>query len=361
MNGEQNEVAEQTVASSGPAGPIDRARLVYRWDLDKTYLRTEFDTLRDLVARAFERAADKRTVPGAAALLREIRGAGPAGLFILSGSPEQMRRVLEAKLRLDGIQWDGFTLKPQLRNLLRGHFRFLRDQVGYKLGTLLASREPLAVELDEILFGDDAENDVFIYSLYSDIVAGRVSNDALLGVLQQAAVTEEQIPELLRLVTRLPKRPCVRHIFIHLDRMSPLDTFAAYGPRVCPFYNYFQPALVLVEAGALDPRAALRVAADLVIDQGFAADALAASFAELSRRGQVGERARDAVCDALSEMSSREYAGATATLRALLPELRAIRAAPHERVLPDALDYVELLARDRARAKTAKLRVLNRR
>jgi hypothetical protein len=361
VSSEPTEPIEHAVVPSGPEGPIDRSRLVYRWDLDKTYLRTEFDTLRDLLSRAFERAADKRTVPGAAALLREIRGAGPAGLFILSGSPEQMRRVLEAKLRLDGIRWDGFTLKPQLRNLLRGHFKFLRDQVGYKLGAMLASREPLAVELDEILFGDDAENDVFIYSLYADIIAGRVSNETLLGVLQRAAVTEEQIPELMRLVARLPKRPSVRHIFIHLDRMSPLDTFAAYGPRVCPFYNYFQPALVLVEAGALDARAALRVAADLVIDQGFTADALAASFAELGRRGQVGERARDAVCAALSEMKPGEYAGAEPSLRALLVELKAARAHNFTPVMPEALDYVALLAEDRARAKTAKLRVLSRR
>lgn len=361
MSGEADEQMEHGVVPSGPDEPVDRARLVYRWDLDKTYLRTEFDTVRDLLSRAFERASDKRTVPGAAALLREIRGAGPAGLFILSGSPEQMRRVLEAKLRLDGIHWDGFTLKPQLRNLLRGHFKFLRDQVGYKLGAMLASREPLAVELDEILFGDDAENDVFIYSLYADILAGRVPSDVLLGVLRRAAVTEEQIPELLRLVARLPKRPSVRHIFIHLDRMSPLDTFAAYGPRVCPFYNYFQPALVLVEAGALDARAALRVAADLVIDQGFTADALAASFADVARRGQAGQGALDAVCGALDEMGSAEYAGASPTLRALLTELRALRPAKLTPRVPDALDYIELLATDRARARTAKLRVLGRR
>jgi hypothetical protein len=226
---------------------------------------------------------------------------------------------------------------------------------------MLASREPLAVELDEILFGDDAENDVFIYSLYADIIAGRVSSDMLLGVLQRAAVTEEQIPELIRLVARLPKRPSVRHIFIHLDRMSPLDTFAAYGSRVCPFYNYFQPALVLVEAGALDARAALRVAADLVIDQGFTADALAASFAELSRRGQAGERARDEVCAALTDMNPADFAGAAPALRALLTELRAQPISVRTDQAPGELNYIELLATDRARAKTAKLRVLSRR
>ena len=60
--------------SVGPPGPVDRKRLVYRWDLDKTYLRTDFDTLKDLWRRAIERPADKRTVPGAAPLLREILG-----------------------------------------------------------------------------------------------------------------------------------------------------------------------------------------------------------------------------------------------------------------------------------------------
>src|SRR5690606_37930766 len=49
------------------------SKLVYRWDLDKTYLRTEFDTVRDLLRTAVESPARKRTVPGASALLRELR------------------------------------------------------------------------------------------------------------------------------------------------------------------------------------------------------------------------------------------------------------------------------------------------
>src|SRR5688572_19482405 len=141
---------------------LDRERLVYRWDLDKTYLRTEFDSVRDLVRLAFESAAQKRTVPGAAALLRELRATEPLGIYIVSGSPEQLRRVLEAKLRLDGIKWDSFTLKPQLKNLLKGRFRLIKDQVGYKLGALLDSRASLPAEIDEFLFGDDAEADAFI-------------------------------------------------------------------------------------------------------------------------------------------------------------------------------------------------------
>ncbi|HEY3592838.1 MAG TPA: hypothetical protein VGL13_03150, partial [Polyangiaceae bacterium] len=84
---------------------------IARWDLDKTYLRTEFDTLRDIIRTAFERPEEKRTVPGAATLMREIAAVG-ASIHILSGSPEQLRARLEEKLRLDGARWDSFTLKP---------------------------------------------------------------------------------------------------------------------------------------------------------------------------------------------------------------------------------------------------------
>src|SRR3954466_812196 len=115
------------------------SRHISRWDLDKTYLRTEFDTMRDLVKTAFERADEKRTNPRASTLPREMVSAD-VSVHILSGSPEQMRRRLEDKLRLDGISWDSFTLKPHLQNLLRLRFRAVKDQLGYKLPALLQAR-----------------------------------------------------------------------------------------------------------------------------------------------------------------------------------------------------------------------------
>ena len=74
---------------------------IYRWDLDKTYLQTEFDTLRQLVRTAFQKASEKKAVPGAAALIRELKGP-ESRLCIVSGSPTQMRAVLAEKLKLDG-------------------------------------------------------------------------------------------------------------------------------------------------------------------------------------------------------------------------------------------------------------------
>src|SRR6202046_3982431 len=130
------------VAAAGGCGnesTVGLASHIARWDLDKTYLRTEFDTLRDLVKTALERPDQKRTNPGAATLLREMVRAG-ISVHILSGSPEQMRRRLEDKLRLDGISWDSFTLKPNLQNVLRLRFRALKDQLGYKLPALLQAR-----------------------------------------------------------------------------------------------------------------------------------------------------------------------------------------------------------------------------
>ena len=118
-------------------------RRIYRWDLDKTYLQTEFDTVRQLVRTALQKASEKQAVPGRG-------GADPraprAGRLARSASsraaPRQMRNVLEAKLKLDGVEWDELVLKDNVRNLLRGRFRALRGQVGYKLPVLLESRDP---------------------------------------------------------------------------------------------------------------------------------------------------------------------------------------------------------------------------
>jgi hypothetical protein len=342
---------------------LDRRRLIYRWDLDKTYLRTEFDTMRDLVRTAFEPATAKRTVPGAAVLLREICRTGPAGVTILSGSPEQMRRVLEKKLRLDGIQWSSFTLKPSLHNLLRGRFRFVRDQLGYKLAALLASRVLTDVANDEVCFGDDAEADAFIYSLYADLCAGRVSQDLLLELFTTARTYPVEVPRLLRLAAEIPKRESLRHIFIHLDRVSAPEDFAALGTRVCPFFNYLQPALVLLEGGGIDAASAFRVAAELVVDHAFTSDGLVASYADLVRRKHLGAGAALTLAEAAPMLTREKFATAAPVLRAFVTELEkrlpSFPEAPG--VVVEPIDYVRFFASDRERAHAAKRRASPRR
>jgi hypothetical protein len=336
---------------------LDPASTVYRWDLDKTYLSTDFDSLRGLFRAALEKAEDKRTFPGARPLLRELCATQPAGLYILSGSPEQMRRVIEQKLTLDGIVWNELVLKPSLNRLLRGRFRFLRDQVSYKLRALLASRAAMERRCPEVMFGDDAEADGFVYSLYVDLCEGRVGLDVLAAVLEVSRAYDDDAAELLELARAVPKGEVGRRIFIHLERIEPSDVFSVFGPRVCAFHNYFQPALVLLEDGLLSADAALRVGLDLVDVHQFNPDVLAASYADLAERRLLGARTAEEVREAVARVP-RTSVEASEALSALAQVMASTAVVPvaDAPVIAEPLDYVALLPRDRERAHRAKAR-----
>jgi hypothetical protein len=333
---------------------------VARWDLDKTYLRTEFDTLRDLVKTALERPDQKRTNPGASTLLREMVRAG-VRIHILSGSPEQMRSRLEDKLRLDGITWDSFTLKPNLQNLLRLRFRAMKDQLGYKLPALLSARARLASNgeppsaITETLFGDDAEADAYVYSLYADFVAGRVGEDVLLRVLEGGRVYEDVVAEAMETARTIEHADVVQRVLIHLDQQTPPDDFRPYGPRAVPFYNYLQAAFVLQEDGRLGADGVLRVAVELVTEHRFDGDALARSYLDLARRGHLRGTAVGALGEGLDAWRTAGPVPASDELGAMVARLPAMaegaRAGWKERqqALPDYLALVEGHNRRRSR------------
>ncbi len=343
---------------------MDRSKIVYRWDLDKTYLTTEFDSFSDLVRTALEEPSLKRTVPGASVLLNEIQRTRPASLHILSGSPEQMRRALEAKLRLDGVEWDVFTLKPSLRSLLRGKFYYLRDQIGYKLAALLQSRADLPRDVVEILFGDDAESDALVYSLYAGLSDHSISLDTLRQTLGVSKLPQQVQHELLESAARVQRGPRVEQIFIHLERLSAPTAFSDFGHSVCPFYNYFQPALVLAEKGALSYEAALRVANELIIEHRFSADALVATFLDLAHRGHLSAVAGEQLIESVNQQLSSTDEPIQTTLRSFGRLLsRRVKKLPPKRHAPPerAVDYPTLYTRDLKRSKRAKLRALDRR
>lgn len=274
-----------TVEASKVEDSYPTVRRIYRWDLDKTYLQTEFESLSDLVRTAFQKAHQKKAVPGAAALIRELKANGDSRLCIVSGSPTQMRTVLSEKLKLDGVEFDELVLKDNVRNLLRGRFKALRGQVGYKLPTLLASRLNAPTEAQEVLFGDDAEADAFVYSLYADMVARRVDEPVVHQVLKAAEVYPDDIDRVMRTWEKIPPADPVRRIFINLDRLTPPAYFQRYGPRVVPIFNYFQAALVLLADGHLKPHQVVRVAVEMVQTAGYNLLSLSNSFQDLMRRG----------------------------------------------------------------------------
>ncbi len=262
---------------------------IFRWDLDKTYLATQFDSVRDLVRTFLQRAADKANVPGSAELLLALRrdSGGRAQVYFISGSPKQMRGVLSKKLRLDGVHYDGFILKDNLRNLLKGRFRALKEQVGYKLPALLNARRHADVGAKETLFGDDAERDAFVYSLYADLVAERVPPDMLDAVFDVAGVYPDGRNAVYSALDHLAPADPVQRIIIHLERKSPPMRFDPYGPRVVPVYNYFQAALVLYADGQLRPETVGRLGSSLVRDHEFTLPMLLRSFQDILRRGAI--------------------------------------------------------------------------
>ena len=282
---------------------MPKAPHIYRWDMDKTYLKTDFDTIKDLIKTAFQRPADKANVPGSADLLKAVRmdAAGNAEIYFISGSPKQMRGVLSQKLQLDGIDFDGFVLKDNLRNLLRGRFRAIKEQVGYKLPALLRARAKADTESGETLFGDDAERDAFVYSLYADLLAERVAPDVLEEVLNIAGVYPDGRESIYAALDHLSPCDPVERIIIHLDRKSPPIRFEAYGSRVVPVYNYFQAALTLFGDGRLKANTTIRIGIALHRSFDFSVDVLLRSFQDMLRRGalnlETAQRLVDEVCD----------------------------------------------------------------
>lgn len=331
-------------------------RRVVRWDLDKTYLHTDFDSFRGLLRAAVEKPETKRSVPGAAALIRVMRAERPTVLTIVSGSPAQMRQALESKLRLDGVAWDDFVLKPSLRNLVRLRFRALRDQVGYKLPALLGQRARAPADADrEILFGDDAEADAFVYTLYGDILGGRVTDKLLTAVLEHAGTYPDVIDETIRRVHAVPRTDPVRRVFIHLERQSDPEFFRRYGPKVVPVSDYFQAALVLLADGELSAVGASQVAGAVAESDDRDLDDLLAGARDIVARGHCSPEALRAVVPAL-----RDGGGLWSLppdeghrLADALETLAAEALPPPPPPPAEAVDYLSAFLDDRARWEAA--------
>jgi hypothetical protein len=273
-----------------------RQPLLCRWDLDKTYLRSEFDTLRQLWRTAWERGADKIEVPGGPAVVKALHAASTrrqrrCGIYFVSASPPQIGAAIREKLALDGVPYDDIVFKDQLRHLRRGRLRILREHVGFKLLELLAGRAAAEAPPEELLFGDDWESDPLTYSIYADVVDGHLAVDDLAHLLDRVGVDHEAVPGILaRARTSVPAPGAVRRIFINLARRTPPGRLRVYGPRLVPTYNYFQTAVVLAADGFVDANDVAAVAESLAERAGFRDTAFENSLADLVRRGIVAPR-----------------------------------------------------------------------
>lgn len=272
-----------------PEPPSEAApSVVYRWDLDKTYLQTEFETARGLLRAATESAAAKRSVPGMRALLGALSRSQPARIVVVSGSPTFLRGRFEEMFRLQGVRCDRLVLKDFVGALRRGRVRSIKAQLPYKLLAHLETRLWLAgdaADMPEICFGDDAEVDALVYCLYADVCSRRVDATRLRALLFQAGAYADEVAAILQALARLPRQDPVRRVFIHLDGRSPPARFDAYRGRASATFDALQIAVSLVSDGLADDAVLAAVVDELVISHRVDAHALAGSMEDATRRG----------------------------------------------------------------------------
>ena len=257
---------------------------VYRWDLDKTYLETDFDSVRGLVKTALEPAVNKRAVPGAKALLNAIAQDNPGSkIVILSGSPTQMRQVLEEKLRLDGVRFDELRLKDNLGNLRRGRLRAVSHQMGYKLPALLQGRVGARAVVHETLFGDDAEQDALVYALYADLVSGLVDETECAEILRAAGAYRDEVDAAIAALRRIDPSSAIDRVYIHLSRPRAPKRFEALSEHVIPIHSHFQAGVLEFARERLSPAGLVSVA-EGVLSRGRHPVHLANLLQDLGRR-----------------------------------------------------------------------------
>ncbi|MBL4849306.1 MAG: hypothetical protein JKY65_27585 [Planctomycetes bacterium] len=306
----------------------------YVWDIDNTYLITEYEGIRDLIRIRFEEAIDKKPVPGAVSLLTGIRRHATEEqrppIHFVSASPHAMRETLERRMLLDGVVHDGIAFRDFSK------LRYLRDIFGYKIAALLTLRLEQPRGLRECLFGDDREHDPWVYSIYTRICAGTLRGKPLYRALRDHGLRRSSSRYGVALAADLPEHDPVDWVFIRRLRVKERDAAPTEGagaevdtesddfesedtvperrvedldPRVLFVDDYGQAAAVLHAASRLHERD-LRAVLEAVLEAG---------------QGQ----APGALLEQ-SEVVSRLPDGAAATTLELLEKIRAEESAREE-------------------------------
>jgi len=291
--------------SSGADATIVTPDVVYRWDLDKTYIQTDFHSWRGIYRAAMESAAQKKPVPGMRTLLQNLSATREARIIVVSGSPEMLRGRFEEMFALHNLRCDRLVLKGWAAAISRGRWRNIRGQVAYKLRAHIETRLWLQaghVEAPEFCFGDDAEVDALIYCLYADACSRRVDATRLRDLLFRSGAYDDEVGEILRLLAELPRHDPVGRIFIHLDAYSPPARYRAYLGRVKATFNAFQIAVSLRDAGHAADSTVSTVADAMVNEYRVDAHGIAGSIEDAVSRGLCSvDTARHLCADVLPD------------------------------------------------------------
>lgn len=285
--------------------PEDYDGPIYIWDVDKTYLDTDFKSIWGLLRIPLEMAIDKTIIPGTAATLQECRrgpGERPVQtpIFFVSASPPQLAGVIRKKMLLDGIQPDGFLFKDQLKLAFQGRFRELKFQVEYKLTahwSLIADLPPSA---RLVVVGDDWESDGQVFHLLDATQRGDLADQDLATALRDAGVDSCSVDAMVELAARATGRAQVMLACVILTRGRDPSYFDPYRPIVHAAREALQAAALFAEHNLISPDGVARVAWRLRADWAWTAAQVDASLTDLTTRALVSDALVDQVREAVA-------------------------------------------------------------
>jgi len=165
-----------------------------------------------------------------------------------------MRGVLEEKFAIDGVVIDQLILKDNLRNIRKGRFKAVTNQIGYKLPALFQQRRGLGKTVTETLFGDDTEADALIYALYADALAQRIDTGQIARVMTAMETPSQTIDTTLRALNEAGPGDVVERVFIRIHRGLPIRCYRKLGPNIIPVFSWFQATLVLFMSERLNAK-----------------------------------------------------------------------------------------------------------
>ena len=235
-------------------------------DIDKTYLNTRFSNWRGLARIPFEWAIDKKPISGMVPLLRGLRRGASQGhfahpLFFVSGSPPELRNVIERRMVMDGVEFDGFLFKDQIGCIKRGRIKALTQQVAYKLYALAQLWEQTAEVERVVMFGDDVEEDPFIFSVFRRVLLGEIARDALCDALVAKGVVESELGVLSETLLEHSGKLADKEILCVIRQVKS-KTVLDYASGVLGVGHMTQAAYALSRRGFIGPEALARVVAE---------------------------------------------------------------------------------------------------
>ena len=271
---------------------IKDSSYIFVWDLDKTYLDTDFSGFRKILKIVFEQAVKKRNVPGTDQLVRSLaRCSTPFPIFFISASPPQMQEKIYEKWMHDRVEPYGFYSKDNLKNLRFDRWARLTNHIGFKIQALMELRLLISKETKMICWGDDSESDATIYSLFSDICSHKLTDKETVFLLREFDVLSGQIDLILELRDQGDCFDPIHRVYINLAVDTDPEYYRKYGRRLMAVENSFEVALDLFQRGFLNLEGVTEVSKNLVESYGFKPFQLEEAYELLAKRSRLSKTA----------------------------------------------------------------------